>query len=208
MMPFELTRQECRFKRKELEKIRDERAEALGMLAQMRGALGSALDERPQIEVEGQEPPANVVKLKNFVENLENIIGRSPPSTQHILPILHHLSSCALPSHISSHTTHLRTKDLYRPSPLTLLWPRLVLLPPLTLYIARTLYASRASLTELMMEGYETVEGFVWGWLMEPLMGVLRTVRTGGEDGVIVRKEGVAADFDVSSFSILLVRLA
>ena len=58
------------------------------------------------------------------------------------------------------------------------------------------------------MEGYETVEGFVWGWLMEPLMGVLRTVRTGGEDGVIVRKEGVTADFDVSSFFTLLVRLA
>ena len=43
----------------------------------------------------------------------------------------------------------------------------------------------------------ETLRGFVTGWLIEPLREIMKTVRAGGEDGVIVRKEGVAADFEV-----------
>jgi nuclear-control-of-ATPase protein 2 len=38
-LPIELARQECRLKRKELERIRDERAEALGSLSEMRLSL-------------------------------------------------------------------------------------------------------------------------------------------------------------------------
>jgi len=50
---------------------------------------------------------------------------------------------------------------------------------------------------EVANDTRETVKGFVMGWLIDPLRDVLKTVRAGGEDGVIVRKEGVAADYGV-----------
>jgi nuclear-control-of-ATPase protein 2 len=50
---------------------------------------------------------------------------------------------------------------------------------------------------ELAIDTKETVEGFAKNSLIDPLKEVLRTVRTGGEDGVIVRREGVVADLDV-----------
>lgn len=50
-------------------------------------------------------------------------------------------------------------------------------------------------------EAKETVENFFADWLFEPCRDVIRTIRAGGEEGVIVRKEGVAADLDVRSDS-------
>jgi hypothetical protein len=53
----------------------------------------------------------------------------------------------------------------------------------------------------MLKDARETVEGFVKGWLVEPLKEVLKTVRAGGaegEVGVIVSKEGVIADLEVS----------
>jgi nuclear-control-of-ATPase protein 2 len=56
---------------------------------------------------------------------------------------------------------------------------------------------------EMALEAKETVEGFIKNSLIEPLKEILKTVRTGGEDGVIVRKEGVAADLEVNSLFLL-----
>ena len=53
----------------------------------------------------------------------------------------------------------------------------------------------------MLKDARETVEGFVKGWLVEPLKEVLKTVRAGGaegEAGVIVSKEGVIADLEVT----------
>jgi nuclear-control-of-ATPase protein 2 len=50
----------------------------------------------------------------------------------------------------------------------------------------------------------ETLENFFKDWLLEPIKDVIKTIRTGGEEGVIVRKEGVAADMDVGSETILM----
>ena len=89
------------------------------------------------------------------------------------------------------------SQRLRRPSWLTLSWPKLFLLPPLCLYGLRYAYTSKATLMEVANDTRETVKGFVMGWLIDPLRDVLKTVRAGGEDGVIVRKEGVAADYGV-----------
>lgn len=195
---MELGRQECVFKRKELEKSRDHRAEALGHLAQMRGTLALVVKEQPwnfpdfmhtvACIVAGDKPPI-------FTP------AAAPPSTSErldytLLKILR-LSTVVFSSRQANHQSDLDAQDLRRPSRLTLMWPRILLLPPLCIYIIRYAYASRASLAEIASDAKKTLEGFVTGWLIEPLKEVLNTVRAGGEDGVIVRKEGVAADLEV-----------
>ncbi|KAJ7729263.1 NCA2-domain-containing protein [Mycena maculata] len=173
LLPFHLTREECRYKRRGLEKLRDERAEQLGNLAQLR--LATAFGDV-------------------FPSRLAACIGGEPVVVQNNTEHVQRVSSSLLPSHIAEHNNTIQ--QLRRPSRLVLLWPKILLLPPLTLYAVRSLYASRASITEMALETKETVEGFVKNSLIDPLKEVLKTVRTGGEDGVIVRKEGVAADLD------------
>ncbi|KAJ7940484.1 NCA2-domain-containing protein [Mycena leptocephala] len=171
-LPLDLTREECRYKRRKLEKLRDERAQQLGQLARLRGQYPAEFISRhlaSNISGDG-------VWSEDEAANVQNI------------------SSSLLPGHIAGHGNAIQ--QLGRPSRLTLLWPRLLLLPPLTLYALRSLYASRASIVEIAQEAKETAEGFIKNSLIDPLKEVLKTVRTGGEDGVIVRKEGVAADLD------------
>ncbi|KAF8073730.1 NCA2-domain-containing protein [Lyophyllum atratum] len=191
IMPIELARQECNFKRKELEKIRDQRAEALGYLTRMRGDLASTIKE-----------PWNI---RNFVHMLTCIIrgdtlkaftpsnaqGSSSEPLQEIL----YLSTTVFSTQKAAHQQLLDSRELRRPSRLTLIWPKLLLLPPLCIYALRSAYASRATLAELALDAKATAEGFIRGWLLDPLKEVLKTVRTGGDNGVIVQPEGIAADF-------------
>ncbi|KAH9941057.1 NCA2-domain-containing protein [Amylocystis lapponica] len=190
VLPLELTRSECKYKQQELQKIRDERAEFLGTLAEMRGSLASALEE-------GHRDPTRLndfaVQLQSFVQG-ESLTPYVARTSDFALASLHTLASSALPSHVSLHSADLTARNLLRPSRLTLLWPRLVLLPPLALYLVRTAYASRASLQDMAIDALETARGFWEGWLLEPLRGVVKTVRAGGEDGVIVTQESVRAD--------------
>ncbi|KAJ7076389.1 NCA2-domain-containing protein [Mycena belliarum] len=173
-LPLDLTREECRSKRRALEKLRDERAEQLGALVQLR--LSEA---------------ANA-----FPSQLATCISGAPfePLATDNVEHVQRLSSSLLPAHTASHAHALQ--PLRRPSRLILLWPTLVLLPPIALYTARTLYASRDSIVQMAGEAKATAAGFVRNSLLEPLREVLKTVRTGGEDGVIVHKEGVAADLE------------
>ncbi|KAI1793265.1 NCA2-domain-containing protein [Ganoderma leucocontextum] len=194
-LPVDLARGECSFKRKELTRIRDERAEVLGMLVDLRDRLATALET-----VDNDEA---LFELARFVHYLQTIISGqefaplseevSPGRVLDSLSVLAHLS---LPSHTSLHSAGLKTGELRRPSWLTLTWPRLFLLPPLILYGIRTAYASRASLEELARGALETAKGFWEDWILEPLRGMVHTVRAGREDGVIVTKESVRADLE------------
>ncbi|KAJ6601330.1 NCA2-domain-containing protein [Mycena vulgaris] len=172
-LPFNLTREECRYKRRKLENLRDERAEQLGQLAQLRlaTAFGEAFPSRLVTCISGEPSVAR--------DNAEHV---------------QRISSLLLPNHIAEHGNAIQ--QFRRPSRFTLLWPKLLLFPPLALYTIRSLYASRASIVEMALEAKETVEGFIKNSLIDPLKEILKTVRTGGEDGVLVRKEGVAADLD------------
>jgi nuclear-control-of-ATPase protein 2 len=195
MVPFDLARQECEYKRKELEKLRDQRAEVLGTLAVMRGSLRKALEE------------SNRGNLAWFVDSLERLTQdesassplSTPPSTDteiDVVALIQRFANITLQSHRTRHVVFIQ--NLRRPSRMTLLWPRLLLLPPMALYLLRLLYASRTSLFEIAKDAGQTVDRFSRGWLLEPLKDVLRTVRAGGEDGIIIKKEGIAADLDVS----------
>jgi len=197
-LPLDLTRGECRHKHQELKLLRDERADLLGALVNMRDLLASSLED----ESVGQ----GITKLNEFSYTLQQmILGGAPtavdisagavPALQNIAAIL---SDCTGgPSSSSTlRTSTLSARNLSRPSRLTLLWPRLVFLPPLALYAAKTAYASRASLCEMGREAVETIRGFWEQWLLEPLRDVVKTVRAGGEENVIVSRESVKADLD------------
>ncbi|KAI8986214.1 NCA2-domain-containing protein [Trametes punicea] len=196
-LPVELARGECKFKQKELERIRNERAEALGVLAEMRDRLASALEKNSNDEA--------VAELAGFATYLQCIVdGEEAPlpealdiiSVGRVVESLSVLANCTLPSHTSLHSAELKSGQLRRPSRLTLIWPQLVFLPPLALYAIRTVYASRASLEELAKEAVETMKSFWESWVLEPLRGIVKTVRAGHDDGVIVTRESVRADLD------------
>ncbi|KAI0632031.1 NCA2-domain-containing protein [Trametes polyzona] len=197
-LPIELTRGECKYKRKELERIRNERAEVLGVLVGLRDQLSSALED-------GDNESA-VTRIAEFATFLQGVVDGDevaplgsrdqPVAVGQVVESLSELANCTLPSHTSLHNAELKSGQLRRPSRLTLLWPRLVFLPPLALYAIRTVYASRASLEELAREAVETVKSFWESWILEPLRGIVKTVRAGHDGGVIVTKESVQSDLD------------
>ena len=198
-LPVSLAHDECAFKQKELARIRDDRAEVLGMLVGLRDRLAAALDAPNNGEA--------LYTLAQFAHYLQAIVdgdadGETAPfaaSPGRVLESLGVLASVTLPSHASLHSAAIKAGELRRPPRLVLLWPRLVLLPPLVLYAVRSAYASRASLEQLARDAVETGRGFWEDWVLEPLRGIVRTVRAGREDGVIVTRESVRADLDVSS---------
>jgi nuclear control of ATPase protein 2 len=167
-------------------------------------------EEQPGIHINGVEVDD---KLASFVDTLRSLAAGelrssvstpSPPSLvsthQDILENIQTLANDTLQTHITQHKNYLQSQKLNRPSRLTLIWPRLVILPPISIYLLRAAYGSRASLAVMAKEAVETLEGFFTDWLLEPVKGIIKTIRAGGEEGVIVTKEGVAADMDVSSW--------
>ena len=200
-LPYRLTKHECHTKRKELQKIRDERAEILGTLTNMRDQLVSALKSNKVVSGTRVDD-----QLASFVDTLMLLASgqllsspsTSSPSNRDVLMNIETLANITIQSHIADHKSYLEKNQLNKPSRLTLLWPQLLILPPLSLYLARTTYSSRDSLLEMANEAGETIHNFVCDWLLQPIKDVVKTIRAGGEDGVIVRKEGVAADMAVS----------
>ncbi|KAF8555702.1 NCA2-domain-containing protein [Imleria badia] len=188
--PLRLVRDECRLRREENERIRDDGAEVLGKLVEMRPALMRALT----VKHEGEGAP-NPDFLVEFVIALGSATSVEL-SGQTVLSNFMELSRTILVTRKEHHASYLDDQDLRRPSRLTRLWPRLLLLPPLTLYCVKTLYASRATLADLAVGTFETIHNFITDWLLEPLREVFRTIRAGGEEGVIVRREAVSADLN------------
>ncbi|KZT25389.1 NCA2-domain-containing protein [Neolentinus lepideus HHB14362 ss-1] len=173
-LPVSLTHQECTLKRQQLERIRNDKAERLGALSGMRPWLERALRS-------GDE-----AGLTQFISIMQSLVtNTSVTASPGLLASL---------SALTSHTPPPIPASLRRPTQLTLMWPRLVLGPPLALYACKSVWAERESLDELARQAVETMRGFWTGWIVEPVRDIVRTVRVGGEGGVIVRKEGVEAD--------------
>ncbi|KAG2102205.1 NCA2-domain-containing protein [Suillus discolor] len=192
LFPLRLAREECQLRRKELEKVRNERAEVLGKLLELRPLLANGLEADFNGSTTGSsiDNQALTAFLFEFA-----VVTSGDVSQKSALPLIEQLLG-AFQNHGIIHNAYLDAHDLRRPSRLTLLWPRLLLLPPLMLYCAKHIYASRATLADLMLDVVNTVQNFFKGWLFDPIKDVLMTIRAGGEDGVIVRREAVAADLD------------
>ncbi|KAG1885102.1 NCA2-domain-containing protein [Suillus subluteus] len=185
LFPLRLAREECQLRRKKLEKVRDERAEVLGKLLELRSLLSNGLEADFNVSTTGSSIDNQA--LTEFLFKFA-VVTSGDASQKGVLPLIEQLLS-AFKNHGIMHDAYLNAHDLRRPSRLTLLWPRLFLLPPLTLYCAKHIYASRATLADLMLDVVNTVQNFFKGWLFDPIKDVLITIRAGGEDGVIVRRE-------------------
>lgn len=198
-LPIELTRQECRHNRKALEKMRDERARVIGEFAQLR----IRLDEFTSFSNSGPF----LSKYTSFLNTLQRVMDVEHPSSTPFaspLPLDSLDDVCRTLSSVDSiHAKVLRERHLLRPSRLTSLWPNLLILPPLSLYIYANHTSWVSALAQMANDAKETVRGFVQGWLVEPLMGVLRTVKAGSGSDFLVHEEGVAADLEVNELLFL-----
>ncbi|KAF9498958.1 NCA2-domain-containing protein [Pleurotus eryngii] len=187
-LPFELVQQECYYKRRHLQRIRNERAYTLGYLAQQRSELEYVISNS-----ESTQELANflLIVMESVSGNQSRAEGLPPSS------LLNELVK-SLPIHKHGHASMLRSSSLLRPSVLIRAWPKVILLPPLLFFASRTIYNQRDSLQGILQEVKETIEGFMNGWVIDPVNDILKTVRAGGEgdEGIIVRKEGVKADLD------------
>lgn len=196
-LPLELTRQECRYNQNALERIRDDRARILGELAQLRVPLAGLVHSSANIRIDSLATR----EYTTFLDTLTSVVSSSASpsssfiSNSAILPIT--TLSQTLPALNVNHTQFLKNQNLLRPSTITRIWPRLLVFPTLALYI----YASRESwvpaIVNTVKDAEDTIRGFIQGWLVEPLLGVLHTVRVGGKADVLVSQEGVAADLEV-----------
>ncbi|KIJ54558.1 hypothetical protein M422DRAFT_200395 [Sphaerobolus stellatus SS14] len=178
--PLELTREECRSCRHALEKIRNDRAERLGCLA-----------------ISKPEHLDSIRDFKEIIATLQKVIGDGSAtqidSHGDLVTAFQHLNSAKIPQASTSHAVGL--SGLRRPSRLTLLWPRLLLIPPAAIIAFRLIYGSKRSFVEHLVQIGETIKGFWENYLLQPFRDILDTVRTGGEEGMrIINPEGVKAD--------------
>jgi len=208
-LPIELARQECRLKCKELERIRDERAEALGSLSEMRLSLQDTFDANAKrshtaadLGIERYSPLIDMLQHK--LDGKPALLGIRPGSVERLLD----LSIKILPGHKQKNSTIFTENRLKRPPNLALAWPKLVLGPPLLLFGFKLVYKSRTSLQGVAKDTWNTLLGLWEGWLVVPLKDILRTVRAGGEGSIIVQKEAVAADLAVSELLRCTTRLS
>lgn len=185
--PVQLANHEIHAKRLELERIRNERAEALGELTSKRDDLSCALRK-------------DLNERTAFLQVISQVlIGQNADSTQSaldmsLLDALAVTSFKVVPMHMSLHRENIRAYSLLRPSRFVRIWPRLLILPPLILYAVQRISASQDTLVSLTNDAWETMKGFWRGWLVEPLSDIAKTVRTGGEGGVIVQEGSIGAD--------------
>ncbi|KAH9983347.1 ATP synthase regulation protein NCA2-domain-containing protein [Russula compacta] len=185
-LPFQLTSQEIHAKRLELERIRNERAEALGELTSMHDDLTRTLEK----DLDERTVFLQVINQVLVGQHVDIPLELSTS----LLDALVTTSSKFLPIHVSLHKEDLHRYSLLRPSRLVRIWPRLLVLPPLTLYAIQRISASQDTLLSLAKDGWQTLKGFWRGWLVEPIADILKTVRAGGEGSIIIQKGSIDAD--------------
>lgn len=193
-LPLELAREECRYNRKTLEKIRDQRATSLGQLVKLRSMItGNGTAKQYKLFLCG------IIQVLSL--NTDTIATQSDATPSQLLL---RLSTSLLPSLSSIHISSLKVSSptsslsaLLRPGPLVLFWPHLLVLPPLSLYCYTSHIYWVPALLDLARDTKETIRGFITGWLIEPLKEILKTIKGDEVLGGIVRTENVTADLEV-----------
>lgn len=125
-------------------------------------------------------------------ETVQPAISSSDAPNSFLASLHAHLS---LPPSLPNPPSHLT-----RPNALTRLWPPLLLLPLLIPILSPYIPV----LKDAVRDAKETARGFWKGWVVEPLMGIIDTVRHGGGEGggesslSVMSKEGMKGDMEVS----------
>lgn len=188
--PFSLTRDECRLRRKQLEAIRDDRALRIGLLA----SASHDLEETMSSTHSTTQLNRHVALLQTALSLNNTVVDIS---NQDLNPSwLDEITNCN-----KAHSREIST--LRRPSRLARIWPRFFLIPPATYLLYRYIYQPRASIVEHAKEAWVTIHVFWESWVVQPIKGILATVRTGGDEGIrVISKEALRADMDVREMAL------
>lgn len=193
--PVTYARQECRNRRRQLERLCDERARQLGQLIRLSRTFGGQKQRGEMCRF--TIALHSVIVDDQMGESLEDTVqpAESDIPVSAVLTPLHDFLSTALPEQNALNAKQFDKSR--RPSRLTLLWPRLVIVPPLTLISLKFLYSSRISIRTYAEDAVATIRGFWTGWVIEPIKGIVNTIRSGGMEGAIISKDGLKSDLDV-----------
>lgn len=204
--PYVLTRREMLASRKALELARDDAARKIGLLA----SQGPQLTDR---SITVTELAGESSRVFNVLCRVVDVPPPPPPSKRSRAsatpPILAHHASpqnvlnllqTFLPQSKKSIDEVLNVHR--RPSALTRLWFPLLFLPPTLYFTADLIVKNKEWMKEQVMNARETVRGFVVQWVWEPLEGIGKTLRGGGE-GLGVAPTTVRSDQAVSCISLL-----
>jgi nuclear-control-of-ATPase protein 2 len=202
--PVQLVHGECSQKRIALERMRDTYAEKFARLH----AIGVQLAASP-IEVvvaAGVSTPEagrpSHITITTSLHQMHSVLEPdaaflTPSPTRGVFSTCRVLLAHTLPALKARHS--IVFTSLQRPSRLLLAWPEIILGPPFVLLVGRALYRSRDSLWEMAINAGETAKSFWHSYVLEPIAGILNTVRTGGDEGMrVISKEGLKSDLDVS----------
>ncbi|KAG8850338.1 Nuclear control of ATPase protein 2 [Serendipita sp. 411] len=183
--PLSLTRDECRLRRKNLEAIRNDRALRLGLLAMASHDLEYSLSHTcSQTEIDQH------TQLLRLALNVHQGVAGGVSSPKPQRKVFDELDECKL---IHNEDMSL----LRRPSWIVRSWPRLLLVPPATYLFLRYVYNSRESVKQHVHDAVETMRSFWQSWVLEPIRGIILTVRTGGDDGLrVISKDALKADME------------
>lgn len=190
-----MTRLEVRERIAELEAGRDARVKKLGKVVVEAPSFGAA-EGGLDVEKLGEELGRIIVLLHESQED-GDVKGGLPvkvESTAEPAALVPHLEALlAAPTPSPSPPAYLT-----RPRAPTRLWPFLVLLPIALRSLSSYLPALRAALVDFK----DTARGFWEGWVVEPVRGIIDTVRHGGGDDAgkglsVVSKDGMKSDMDV-----------
>jgi len=190
--PYALTRREMLASRKSLTSTRDITAKRIGLLASQGPRWGtdfSDLTGSSELQTETTRiyhvlcsvleippppsPPPSTRKSRSNNPPPQPVL---PTATAHNLLVI---LQTHLPKTQSSLQKVLSTH--HRPNRLTRYWFPLLFLPPLIYTSAQTLLRNKDFIREQIVNAKETIRGFVVTWVWEPLEGIGKTLRGGGE---------------------------
>ncbi|KIM30058.1 hypothetical protein M408DRAFT_66872 [Serendipita vermifera MAFF 305830] len=183
--PFALIQDECRLKRKQLEALRDDRALRVGLLA----SASHDLEHTMSTTHSAAQINRHIALLQTALILDQPSTGFQPTSSLDY-SMLDELVECK-----KVHTQEFSA--LKRPSRWVRVWPRFLLIPPATYLFVKYAYGSQSTFAQHVHEAWMTAKVFWESWVLEPLRGILATVRTGGEDGVrVIPKDALRADLE------------
>ncbi|SPO21999.1 related to NCA2 - control of mitochondrial synthesis of Atp6p and Atp8p [Ustilago trichophora] len=216
LTPTYLVRHEARCKRRGLVNERDRLAEKLGRLALQHEALA---DQAQELSVSNSDSDSsnNVVlrhlnaKLKvlveSFAESSETGDAKAGASSGDVkidmdssltpeatLGTLRLLLKEGFEKQ-QERTQLVLSPDIFgQPSALVQRWPKLVFYPVGLLLLGRYLSNNWNGIEAKLREAQETVRSFLIGWVWEPCVELLDTIRHGTEESVIMSRESLASD--------------
>jgi nuclear-control-of-ATPase protein 2 len=201
-----LTRREVFASKKELLRTRDAVARRIGILASdgprwtsdSLNGNGDLNGETARLygvicttlEIHHPPPPSPATKRTKSISTTPPN-GRVAPSPAILLAVL----NTHLPRSKQNVQRVLSTH--HRPTGLTRFWFPLLFLPPALYTVSSLVVRNKAWMQEQVGNAKDTVKGFFVSWVWEPVEGIIKTMRGGGE-GLGVAPTTVKSDQEVS----------